>query len=190
VDDAILPRPALPGDGDIPYVRAEVLTEVGPILVRLAGVTSGPATPAYAWLAETEPAPAATVPLVLGRKGPWRLHVDIGRTPDVLTLVGATEDCRRLAAVFAEQLFADGIGVAVIGDALGTGAFDGCRRLTEFPQPGDEPPDPYVVITAGLPEAAGVDVRGLAAATAGRCVPVVIGQVSDSRWSAQVGGEA
>jgi hypothetical protein len=188
-DASTLPRPALSVDGDVPYVRGDVLSEVGPILVRLAGVATGPETPAYAWLADTEPAPAAAVPLVLGRKGPWRLHVDLGRTPDVFTLVGAPEDCRRLAAAFARQLHAGGIGVAVVGDALGAETFDGCRSLTGFPEPGDEPPDPYVVITAGLPEGAGAGVRGLAAATGGRCVPVVIGPVPDGRWSVQVGVE-
>ena len=188
-DATTLPRPALPVDGDVPYVQADVLSEVGPILVRLAGVVTGPETPAYAWLADTEPAPAAAVPLVLGRKGPWRLHVDLGRTPDVFTVVGAPEDCRRLAAAFARQLHAGGIGVAVVGDTLGAETFEGCRSLTGFPEQGDEPPDPYVVITAGLPEGAGAGVRGLAAATGGRCVPVVIGPVPDGRWSVQVGVE-
>ncbi|MEO3930442.1 hypothetical protein ABGB07_42325 [Micromonosporaceae bacterium B7E4] len=186
MDIPVRPRPALPVDGDVPYVQANVRTEVGAILVRLAGVTTGPATPAYAWLADDEPAPAAAVPLVLGRDGPWRLHVDLGRTPDVFTLVGAVEDCRRLAAAYARQLHAGGIRVAVVGDALGADAFDGCRSLTGLPEPGDESPDPFVVIIAGLPEGAGAGVRGLAAATGGRCVPVVIGPVPDGRWSAQV----
>ncbi|MEV6813993.1 hypothetical protein [Micromonospora sp. NPDC051296] len=181
--DAVLPRPALPVDGDVPYVRADVLTEVGPILVRLAGVTTGPATPAYAWLADDEPAPAAAVPLVLGRKGPWRLQVDLGRAPDVFTLVGVVEECRRLAAAYARQLHAGGITVAVVGDALGAETFNGCRRLTGLPEPGDGDSDPCVVIIAGIP---GDGPGDLAAATGGRCIPVVIGPVPDGRWSVQL----
>jgi|GEM_PF-1645407 len=180
-------RPALPLDGDVPYVRVNVLTEVGPVLVRLAGVTTGPATPAYAWLGDDEPAPAAAVPLVLGREGPWRLHVDLSRTPDVFTLVGAMEDCRRLAARYARQLRGSGIEVGVVGDTLGDESVPGCRSLTGLPEPGDELPDPFVVITAGLPEGAGADLRELVAATSGRCVPMVIGPVPHGRWSAQLG---
>ncbi|BCB86516.1 hypothetical protein Psuf_038290 [Phytohabitans suffuscus] len=171
----------------MPYVRADVTSEVGPILVRLAGTATGPTTPPYAWLAETEPAPSATVPLVLGSKGPWRLHVDLSRTPDVFTLVGAEEDCRRLAATYARQLSAGGVDVAVVGDALGAGIVDGCRRLESFPEPDDLPADPCVIISAGLPEGTGAEVRGLVTATRGRCVPMLIGQVADGRWSAQVG---
>jgi len=185
-DIAVLPRPALPADGDVPYVRADVRTEVGPILVRLVGVATGPTTPAYAWLADSEPAPEAILPLVLGRKGPWRLHVDLGRTPDVLTLVGEAPDCRRLAAAFARQLYASGVGVAVVDDALGAETFDGCLRLTGFPERSDMSPDPCVVITAGLPAGAEADVRGLAAGSGGRCVPIVIGPVADGRWSAHL----
>ncbi|WP_433533050.1 hypothetical protein ACQPYA_14195 [Micromonospora sp. CA-263727] len=184
---AVLPRPALPDDGDVPYVRADVLTEVGPILVRLAGVTTGPTTPAYAWLADDEPAPAAAVPLVLGRKGPWRLQVDLGRAPDVFTLVGAMEECRRLAAAYARELHAGGIGVAVVGDALGAETFDGCHSLTGLLEGGGSGSGLYVVITAGMPADAAAGIRGLAKATGARCIPVVIGPVPDGRWSAQLG---
>ncbi|MBQ1027870.1 hypothetical protein [Micromonospora sp. C95] len=180
-----LPRPTLPADGDVPYVRSEVRTEVGSVMVRLIGVTTGPSTPAYAWLADDEPAPEATVPLVLGRQGPWRLQVDLGRAPDVFTLVGDLDECRRLAVAYARQLHADGIAVGVVGDALGAETFAGCRRLARLPEPAELDSDRYVVITAGLPSGAGI--RGLAAATAGRCVPVVIGPVPDGRWSAQLG---
>ncbi|MBX7265047.1 hypothetical protein KIF24_02560 [Micromonospora sp. Llam7] len=171
----------------MPYVRAEVRTGAGPVLVRLIGVTTGPSTPAYSWLADDEPAPAAAVPLVLGRRGGWRLQVDLGRAPDVFTLVGDLDECRRLAAEYARQLHAGGIGVGVVGDALGGETIDGCRRLTGLPEPGEMNSDRYVVITAGLPQ--GTGIRGLAAATGGRCIPVVIGPVPDGRWSAQLGAE-
>ncbi|WBB55278.1 hypothetical protein [Verrucosispora sp. WMMD573] len=184
-DRVDLPRPTLPVDGDVPYVRTEVLTEVGSVMVRLIGVTTGPSTPAYVWLADDEAAPEAAVPLVLGRRGAWRLQVDLGRAPDVFTLVGDLDECRRLVAAYARQLHTGGVGVGVVGDALGTDSFPGCRRLDGLPRPSDLDSDRYVVITAGLPK--GPEVRGLAAATGGRCVPVVIGPVPDGRWSAQVG---
>ncbi|MFV2099662.1 hypothetical protein [Micromonospora sp. LOL_024] len=182
---ADLSRPTLPADGDVPYVRAEVRTEAGPIVVRLIGVTTGPSTPAYAWLAEGETAPVAAVPLVLGRRGAWRLQVDLGRAPDVFTLVGDLDECRRLAAAYARQLRAGGVGVGVVGDALGAEGLDDCHRLDGLPEPGEMDADRYVIVTAGLPK--GTGIRGLAAATGGRCIPVVIGPVPNGRWTAQLG---
>ncbi|NLU77218.1 hypothetical protein HCA58_02180 [Micromonospora sp. HNM0581] len=191
---ADVPRPALPADGDVPYVRAEVRTEAGPIVVRLIGVTSDADGPAYAWLADDEPATFATVPLVLGHRDGWRLQVDLSRAPDVFTLVGELDECRRLAAAYARQLRAGGIGVAVVGDALGTHSLDDCRRLDGLPAPGDLyrfsvpgdlDADRYVVVTTGLPK--GTGIRGLAASTGGRCIPMVIGPVPNGRWTAQLG---
>ncbi|TCB96784.1 hypothetical protein E0H26_14290 [Micromonospora zingiberis] len=185
-DDRDLPRPTLPVDGEVPYVRTELKTESGPILVRLVGVTTGPSAPAYAWLADSEPAPLAAVPLVLGRKGPWQLQIDLGRAPDVFTLVGVVDECRRLAAAYARQLHEAGVAVAVVGDALGAETVDGCRRLTAWPEPDDTVSGPHVVITAGLPAGAGGGIRGLAAGSKGRYIPLVIGPVPYGRWSAQL----
>lgn len=184
------PRPAVPAAGEVPYLRTDLLSEEGPVHVRLVGMASRRKMPAYAWLAETEPAPPATVPLVLGSRGPWRLHVDLGQAPDVLTLVGALDACQRLAAALARRLHADGVGVAVVGDALGAVDLDGYRTLTvlpDLPAAGEELPAPCVIFIAGLPAGAADVVRGLAAATGGRCVPVVVGPVPGGRWSVQVG---
>ncbi|MFI9644095.1 hypothetical protein ACIG87_29265 [Micromonospora sp. NPDC051925] len=183
-------RPAVPAAGEVPYLRTELLSEEDSVHVRLAGLANRGDTPAYAWLAETEPAPPAIVPLVLGSRGPWRLHVDLGQTPDVLTLVGALDASQRLAAALASRLHSGGVGVAVVGDALGAGNVDGYRTLTALPDPpapGEKLPDPCVIFTAGLPAGAADGIRGLAAATGGRCVPVVVGPVPGSRWSVQVG---
>ncbi|MEU1590644.1 hypothetical protein [Micromonospora sp. NPDC005710] len=185
-------RPAVPAPGEVPYLRTDLLSEEGPVHVRLVGVASRRESPPYAWLAPTEPAPPATVPLVLGTRGPWRLHVDLGQAPDVLTLVGALDVCQRLAAALARRLDADGVGVAVVGDALGAVDLDGYQTLTGLPAPSTaaaELPDPCVIFTAGLPAGAADTVRGLAAATGGRCVPVVVGPVPGGRWSVQVGTE-
>ncbi|MFJ6197318.1 hypothetical protein [Micromonospora sp. NPDC092111] len=185
-----VPRPAVPAGDEVPYLSTELDTELGPIQVRLVGVAAGRGAPAYAWLGPDEPVPPATLPLVLGRKGPWRLHVDLGRAPDVLTLVGDPEDCRRTAVRYARGLRAAGIGVAEVGGALGADAPDGCRPLPELPAPpapGEDPVEPYVVFTAGLPAASMVGARRLATTTGGRRVPVVLGPVPGGRWSVQVG---
>ncbi|MFJ8688727.1 hypothetical protein [Micromonospora wenchangensis] len=184
-----LPRPAVPTGNEVPYLSTELETELGPIRVRLVGVAAGRGAPAYAWLGPDEAAPPATLPLVLGHRGPWRLHVDLGRAPDVLTLVGDTDDCRRTAVLFARRLRAGGIGVATVGDVFGGHAPEGCRTLPGLPAasaPDVDPPAPYAVFTTGL---AGVELAGarrLATDTGGRCVPVVIGPVPAGRWSVQV----
>ncbi|MEU4569451.1 hypothetical protein [Micromonospora sp. NPDC023956] len=184
-----VPRPAVPVAGEVPYLAADLESGAGPVRVRLVGVAAGQGDPAYAWLGGAEPAPRATVPLDLGRTGPWRLRVDLGRTPDVLTLVGSADACRRMAVHYARGLLRAGVGVAVVGDALGPDVPEGCRTLAALPDPpaaGEELPEPYVVLVAGLPAGAVGRARGLAAATRGRCVPVVIGPVPGGRWSVQV----
>ncbi|PTA47865.1 hypothetical protein C8054_03190 [Micromonospora sp. RP3T] len=180
-----VPRPPLPAADEAPYLTADLETDVGPARVRLVGVAAGRGVPPYAWLGPGETAPPAVLPLVLGRRGPWRLHVDLARVPDVFTLVGPAGVCGRAAATLAGRLSAAGVGVAVVGEALGAEPPDGYRRLAglpEPPRPGEDLPAPSVVFTAG-PSPAGA--RGLAAATDGRCVPVVLGPVPAGRWSLQ-----
>ncbi|MFE0588388.1 hypothetical protein [Micromonospora echinospora] len=189
VTGADIPRPEVPAEGEIPYLVAELSTEVGPIRVRLVGVAAGRGTPAYAWVGDDEPLPSVTVPLELGRRGPWRLHVDLGRTPDVFTLVGEVEACRRVAVHFARRLRAGGVGVSVVGDSLGVEPPPGCRTVAGLPQlpaPGDPLPEPYVIMVAEPPPGELGRARGLAAATNGRCVPVAFGAVPGGRWSVQV----
>src|SRR5262249_20125015 len=111
------PRPAPPADPLC--LREDLDTDAEPVTVRLVGVAAGPDTAAVAWLADDEEPPPATVPLVLGRKGRWRLFVDLARTPDVVTIVGSDRDCRRRAAGFARQLRGTGLGVVVVDGALG-----------------------------------------------------------------------
>ncbi|WP_431930162.1 hypothetical protein [Micromonospora sp. RP3T] len=180
-----VPRPPLPAADEAPYLTADLETDVGPARVRLVGVAAGRGVPPYAWLGPGETAPPAVLPLVLGRRGPWRLHVDLARVPDVFTLVGPAGVCGRAAATLAGRLSDAGVGVAVVGEALGAELPDGYRRLAglpEPPRPGEDLPAPSVVFTAG-PSPAGA--RGLAAATDGRCVPVVLGPVPAGRWSLQ-----
>ncbi|MFC0097794.1 hypothetical protein ACFFKH_09655 [Micromonospora marina] len=180
-----VPRPSLPAGDEAPYLTAELNTDVGLARVRLIGVAAGRGAP-YTWLGPGETAPPTVLPLVLGRSGPWRLHVDLARVPDVFTLVGPVAVCRRAAATLAGGLSAAGVGVAAVGEALGGGVPAGCRRLPGLPEPpgpGEMLPEPSVVFVEG-PSPAGA--RGLAAATGGRCVPVVLGPVPAGRWSLQL----
>jgi hypothetical protein len=184
-------RPPIPDDKHPPYLCEELDTDEDRVTVRLVGVAAGRGAPAYAWLADGEEPPPATVPLVLGRKGRWRLHVDLARTPDVVTIVGEDGDCRRQAAAFARQLRASGLGVAVVNDALGEETVPGTWALDRFPSlpaAGDPRPEPHVVLCAGLPDPA--TARHLVTATEGRAVPVLIGAVPSGRWSIQLAAAA
>ncbi|MFI5838809.1 hypothetical protein ACIA8K_03710 [Catenuloplanes sp. NPDC051500] len=177
-------RPALPGwDDEAPEVRETLETAYGQVRVHLFGVASG-AVPAYVWLAEGEEPPPATVPVVIGRKGRWWLHVDLARTPDVVTIVGPLDDCRRQAAALLGDLEGTGVSVAVVRDAMGGVTLPGARRLSRFPAPpapGRVLQSTFVVLcTDPAPEA-----RHLAAATAGHAVPVIMGEVPSGRWSIQ-----
>ncbi|MGC4769027.1 hypothetical protein ACLQ25_08580 [Micromonospora sp. DT44] len=187
---AVESRPAALAPGEVPHLRADLLSEEGPVHVRLVGAAKRREAPAYAWLGEAEPAPPASVPLVLGRQGPWRLHVDLGQVPDVLTVVGALDVCQRLATALARRLHSEGVRVAVVGEALGAVDVNGYETLPGLPSPptpGDGLPDPCVFFVAGLPAGAADDIRGLATATGGRYVPVVVGPVPGGRWSVRVG---
>ncbi|QLQ36446.1 hypothetical protein [Micromonospora robiginosa] len=184
-----VPRPPLPAEDGAPYLTADLDTDVGPARVRLVGVAAGRGAPPYAWLGPGETAPPAMLPLVLGRRGPWRLHVDLARVPDVFTLVGPVALCGRAAVALAGTLSAAGVGVAVVGETPGGDLPAGCRRLPDLPEPprpGEGLPEPSVVFVEGPPPAG---ARGLAAATGGRCVPVVLGPVPAGRWSLQLDAE-
>lgn len=186
-------RPPLPGDDRPPALRETLVTPDGALHVRLIGAAVRSGTSPFAWLADGETAPPALLPLVLGHRGPWRLHIDLSRVPDVLTVVGTEPDCRRHAAKFARQLAGAGIEVAFVGDALGDAPLLGATRLDRFPEPPGRVgtplgtgPRPTVVVAAGPLGDAAAAVRSLAAATAGRVVPIIIGEVPAGRWSVQV----
>ncbi|MDQ0370000.1 hypothetical protein [Catenuloplanes indicus] len=178
-------RPVLPGPGDESPEVAETLdTPLGPVTVRLFGVASG-AVPAYAWLADGEEPPPATVPVVVGRRGRWRLHVDLARTPDVLTIVGPVDAARRQAAALIAGLDEAGVGVAVVRDAMDGVPVPGARRLSRFPAPpapGRMLESTFVVLATDAP----AEARHLAAATDGHAVPVIMGEVPGGRWSIQL----
>jgi hypothetical protein len=173
-----------------PEVSERLLTGEGPVRVRLSDVAAGRDTPAYTWLADGEAPPPATIPLVLGRKDGWRLHVDLACSPDVLTIVGPDDGCRRLAAAFARQLLNAGLGVSIVDDVLGDQTMSGVRLLDRFPQlpaPRDPLPEPYVLFCTRPQGPTAATARQLAAVTHGRAVPVILASVPGGRWSIQLG---
>ncbi|WP_433534622.1 hypothetical protein ACQPZK_20865 [Micromonospora sp. CA-249363] len=166
-------------------LTADLVVDGHRVAVSLVGVAGdGPDRP-YDWRLVGQAGPAATLGVVLGDRDGQRLHVDLGRCPDVLTVTGNLPDCERYALRLIRQLLDNGRGVAVVGDdVLGEALPDGCRRV------------PTMADTRGL-QSPGIVVCGrlsgpdIAAARLSRAsggpTPVVIGEVTPSRWSVRVG---
>ncbi len=180
-------RPPTAADPALPHLRAELTGDQDRLAVRLIGVVPGREAPAYAWLADGEAMPPATMPVVLGRSGRWWLHVDLAATPDVVTVTGPAPGRRRLASAIVGQLLDADVRVIAVGDALGTDVPDRCERLGDFPAAPEgavHPDRPYAVICGELH----ADWAALARVTAAgrRSVTVVVGEVARSRWSVEV----
>jgi hypothetical protein len=117
-------------------------------------------------------------------QGGRRLHLDLGRCPDVLTVTGALPNCEKYALRLIRQLLGNGHGVAVVGEDLFGGTLpDGCRRV---PTMADvrRLSTPGIVVCASL---TGPDVAAVRLSRAsGGPTPVIIGEVPRSRWSLRV----
>jgi hypothetical protein len=120
------------------------------------------------------------------------LCIDLAHTPDVLTVTGPPEACRRQALALARQARDAGMGVTVVDEAIGRDeAPAGCRWTASFPEP-EEVLDPrreggpHLVISRGLRGAKLRSARRLMARTDRLAVPVVIGEVLRARWSVEV----
>ncbi|GAB7052392.1 hypothetical protein [Catenuloplanes indicus] len=184
------PRPPLPGPDDRdPVLRETVLADEGPAGVHLAGVATGRDTPPYGWLAEDDVPLSGAVPLVLGRRNDWWLHVDLSRTPDCVALVGAAGAVRRQAEVFARRLHTSGVGVYAVGPLLGEESVPGLvilDRLPDPPAPGVPLPAPRVVFCTGADVTGAPAARTLASATAGRIIPILLGPGESAAWTIRV----
>ncbi|GIJ49559.1 hypothetical protein Val02_64450 [Virgisporangium aliadipatigenens] len=175
-------RPVADFRGAAPDLRAELSTVDGPIRVRLTGIGGDATDPPYAWVADGEQPPAAQFPVVLGARGPWSLRVDLSRAPDVVTMAGDPETCKRHLIAIVRRLMTDGVPVTVVGDVLGPVPPAGCVRVAEFgPPPGG---DRGVVIAESPNEAELAVARDLLAATGN--VPLLIGAVMPARWNLAV----
>ncbi|MFC3499548.1 hypothetical protein ACFOOK_00845 [Micromonospora krabiensis] len=166
----------------------------GRLDVRLLGTApDAEAGTPCAWLDDDGPLPAATLPVVLGRRAGRRFFVDLAAAPDVVTVTGPVSSARQVALAVAEQLHAAGVAVTVVGDALGGDALGGdapaaYRRVPAFPTDDAEAAltGPGVLISAGLRGAELAAARDLAARSGHRVVPVLVGEVVRSRWSVRV----
>ncbi|MEU4339279.1 hypothetical protein AB0F59_32300 [Micromonospora lupini] len=141
----------------------------------------------YGWFA-SETAPAALMPVVLGRLDNWRFYLDLAATPDLFTITGPSAAVRRQARSVARQLADAGVSVTIIGDVLGPEVPTGYRQLAAFPELASFGPTsgPEVVISGPVRGAELTAARGLVARTQSRVVPVLIGEVLRARWSVQV----
>ncbi|MFI5838811.1 hypothetical protein ACIA8K_03720 [Catenuloplanes sp. NPDC051500] len=184
------PKPPLPEPGGAdPVLNETVLADEGPAGVHLVGVSAGRSGPAYAWLAEGDVPLKGVIPLVIGRRNDWWLHVDLGRTPDCVSLAGTADAVRRQAALFARRLQQNGVGVFAVGSVLGEETVPGLLvldRLPALPEPGAALPTPRVVFCADPDGTEAKAARDLTSATAGRLVPVFLGPAVSARWTIRI----
>ncbi|MGW0504408.1 hypothetical protein [Micromonospora sp. NPDC003241] len=182
-DPAVHPRPES-GTSGYTKLRTELDDASTALRVQLVGAAGPSEPPAYAWLADDEQLIGARLPVLLGHRDGWALWVDLARTPDVLTVTGDPVACRRRAASLAGQLLASGVGVMVVGDALGADPPPGVRWWDDFPLDVPDPGSgPTVVFSGGLRGARLRAARRMAADSGGRVVPVLTGEVLRARWS-------
>ncbi|MFI6784704.1 LysM peptidoglycan-binding domain-containing protein [Micromonospora sp. NPDC050276] len=181
--------PALPRRGWVVVALSALGAEPDHLDVRLLARDAGGDDVPYGWLGDG-PTPAGLMPVVLGRQDRWRFHLDLAGTPDLFTVTGSSPGVRREALSIARQLLAVGVTVTVVGNALGPDLPPGCRRVDAFPTLESFGPasGPEVVIS-GPPHGAELTAaRNLAARTASRVVPVLVGEVLRARWSVLVAG--
>ncbi|MET7394090.1 hypothetical protein ABZS66_11400 [Dactylosporangium sp. NPDC005572] len=164
-------------------LRAELDDGIDRIVIHLRGARGDRGTPAYAWLDEGHRLAGATMPVVLGIAG-RRLWADLARTPDVLTISGPLDACRRQALSIAEQLHGVGRAVIVVGDVISGNLPLGWHRIDRFPSvDATEPTQPTVVISGGLRGTALRAARQMVARSGGSMVPLLIGDVLRASWS-------
>ncbi|MGW0502455.1 hypothetical protein [Micromonospora sp. NPDC003241] len=174
--------PGRPEVGDATELSADLRVEGLNLSVSLNGARDAAAAP-FGWYGPGEAPPAATLPLLLGDRDGWRLYVDLVRCPDVLTVAGSLPDGQRYARRLIRQALADGNEVTVVGDVLGESLPNGCNRVAQLSDV-EPSPTPGIVVCPQLANGDGRVSRELR--TAGVQVPVVLGEVTPSRWSIAV----
>lgn len=148
------------------------------------GVTADGLGSPYGWRDRTQAPPVAILPVLLGENDGRRLFLDLGRCPDVLTVVGAAPDAEAYALRLIWQVLDGGHEVAVLGDDLFRDILpDGCRRLRVLADAYDLKA-PGIVVSGRL---AGKDVAAARLSRAsGGPIPMLVGEVPRARWSLQI----
>ena len=148
------------------------------------GVTADGLGSPYGWRDRTQAPPVAILPVLLGENDGRRLFLDLGRCPDVLTVVGAPPDAEAYALRLIWQVLDGGHEVAVLGDDLFRDILpDGCRRLRVLADAYDLKA-PGIVVSGRL---AGKDVAAARLSRAsGGPIPMLVGEVPRARWSLQI----
>jgi hypothetical protein len=178
------PPEAPPEDPPSGGLSADVVLDGHRVAVSLVGVSGDGPGFAYGWRSAGQAPPVAALPVVVGDHDGRRLHLDLGRCPDVLTVTGALADCEKYALRLVRQLLGSGHGVAVVGDdLLGEGLPDGCRRVSTMAEV-RRLTSPGVVVCGRLSGSDAAAAR-LSRASGGP-TPMIIGEVPRSRWSVQV----
>jgi hypothetical protein len=124
---------------------------------------------AYIWLSPGMQPPGGRPGVVLGRGDRGRFWLDLAAAPDVLTVTGDPAAGLRLARALIDQLYADGTPFSVVGNAL--------------EESGVESSSAQVLIGAGVPAHELPSLLARVRASAGRLLPILIGDVPSARWS-------
>jgi hypothetical protein len=183
-----LPGPARQGPGSgaeegepSDTLTAELVTDGNRIAVSLAGAADTGRAAAFGWRDAGQAPPVGTLPVLIGEDGGRELFLDLGRCPDVLTIVGDLPDCEKHALRLVRQMLAGGNGVAVLGEQILVDALPvGGRRVEAMDEVRDL--DSAGIVICG--RLAGADLAAARVArSAGGPTPVIIGDVPRSRWS-------
>lgn len=156
------------GSGRVLDLRAELRCGGDPGLVRLLG---GRGANPYIWLGPGMQPPGGRPGVVLGRGAGGRLWVDLAAAPDVLTVTGDPAAGLRQARALIDQLYADGMPFTVVGNALEASPLEA------------DPATPQVLIAAGVPAHEMPGLLARVRASAGRLLPILVGDVPAARWS-------
>ncbi|MDT5026896.1 MAG: hypothetical protein QOE61_3322, partial [Micromonosporaceae bacterium] len=184
---------AEPGDPYAQVMEVQVLAASGQdrATVRLAGVRTPRAMPAWIWLDPDEPRPPAPTYVAVGAAGQGALCLDLLQAPDVVTVTGDTAPARRLAAVLARQLVDNGTPVTVVGPILGP-RIAGTHVVRSMAAAEEttaattaDPVAPQIVFCPPGPDDAAT-VRRFTTRSSPRTVVVIVGDVRRGRWSVEV----
>ncbi|WP_433228355.1 hypothetical protein ACQP2H_19300 [Micromonospora sp. CA-248260] len=175
------PPPCVADDLD-----TEVTSPSGTLAVRVPGGAPG-GRPHYAWQLPTQPPPSMRLPVRLGHRRGWALWIDLAGTPDVFTVTGPGGAARQRARTLAEQVYAAGHTVTVVGDLFGPDLPEGWAHRAAFPtDEADLPDGPGVLCMAALSGPELTFAHRIATLTGHRLVPVVVGRALRARWAVTV----